>query len=55
MLDLEKLCKELQEQDKQLKKIFKRREEIKTMAINENMYEKLDDMMYDDYQEHWDF
>lgn len=54
-LEMEVLVNELLVQDIELKKIYKRREEIAEMAKNADCYDKMWEMLYADGESHCEF
>lgn len=55
MTNMELLLKELLEQDNELRKIYKRRKEIRKIAENGNFYDELWELLYKDDESHCEF
>ena len=50
-----KLVEELKEQDQQINAIFARREELRDIAKEAGIYDKVWDMLHSDGESHWSF
>ena len=49
------IVEELREQDKQLKAIFERREELAKITKEAGCYDKIWEMLFGDHESHYDF
>lgn len=52
---MEAIVKELQEQDKQMDAIRKRREELARLTKKADCYDEVWEMLYSDHKSHWEF
>lgn len=53
--EMEAIVKELQEQDKQMDAIRKRREELARLTKKADCYDEVWEMLYSDHKSHWEF